>query len=765
MITFPYQQLGIEVNGIEQAVWSYADYYIEAGNPNGAEGYYGYIQNGSILFPPNSILEEPEGTGQLYAVGGEFFRVNIAPALNQYELALPDPVKGNDGDFKFTKLSLPDNAFFYSEAFGTMHKQTLEVGVPTVDTDNADARFNEQYGTLYRLPNLYATGYHVYFCVKDGAVSVPSAFELQDLGLFELGSNLAMFINGSKSKFDLNGTEPRSCDIELSVEITDFSGNKSFGTFTEVLSTTAPEFEVKSNLDLARDFNYTTLFSDDFDSKFNGSKWKVDFQKGTPKDKSEGEIFEQLYGTAYCIPSAYANGFNIYFTGKDGEVSVPDGYDVQPTGFSTMGHTIYAHIMSGSVSDFGAMLRVQFVDESGNVFGTFNESIITYNWVDLSTATYNTLMFVQPIKGVRFQWAEGTNFYRLYNFLGTGANIEIMWDGGSKYEFTGPVNSGMEYDAPGSFMWVADARSYFNDYAGNNYTWAFLENAGYPQPTYNSVTNTFTQYTNWYIPTEQLATGFGYETIVLDSPLTVATWEQVATGEFHHGIEMWGNQSGVVVDETLPLERYGDTNRYRVADLAGGMFNLEFTHDPSSGMIIVSANDTGYLEQGYGNLYLCDAYSAYTFWGYAISPEEAYTEENAWNSYDAASQTYTLNLVYCLPGGYYFGPDDSDSMCAPFTYKITNRVSGASVPAQTEKCHLIPFSSVQHLANIPSNIGKSNGVAAGKMKAMKDKPANAKYTAKSVGGIYNAVPVEFRKSEGAVTPTERKANSQRVDRN
>lgn len=298
------------------------------------------------MFPVQGVLGCPGGDyvgeNTYYANGDGAFCLNIAPALNQYELVLPDPEEGTDGDFTFADVTLPDGTLFYSESLLEAWEQNLQLGTPAVNTDDADKLFEETYGKLYRLPSLFANGYDIYFCVKDGKIVLPAGFDAQATGLSKLGQKLSIVINASKSEFNEATNE-----VSLSVELISADGKLSFGKFSEVLSATVPDFEVAANLDLARDFNYTTQFNDTFKSGIVGESWKTDFQTGTATDSQKGALFEAAYGKAYCLPNLYTPNYNIYFCGKDGEVSVPADYQVQPTGLEMFGTKIYATVVSG----------------------------------------------------------------------------------------------------------------------------------------------------------------------------------------------------------------------------------------------------------------------------------------------------------------------------------------------------------------------------------------------------------------------------------
>lgn len=719
----PLQELGITINGGMASIYSEAAYYLDNGREP-SEDAYGIIHNGKLTFGVEKVLGCPGGSyvgsNTYYANGDGAFCLNIAPALNQYELVMPDPYEGTDGDFAFADVTLPEGALFYSESLLATWEQNLQLGTPTVTTDDADKLFEETYGKLYRLPNLFTNGYDIYFCVKNGRVVVPGGFDVQETGISQLGQKLNIVIDASKSKFDEATNE-----VELLVELISADGKLSFGKFSEVLSVSVPNFNVEANLDIARDFNYNTMFNDTFKSGIVGQSWKTDLQIGTATDSQKGAIFEAAYGKAYCLPNLYAPNYNIYFCGKDGEVSVPADYEVQPTGLEMFGTKIYATVVSGTVGDFGATLKIQFADESGDlILGTYTESIVTYNWIEVATGTYTSIMFNSPFSGVTMSQAEGTDLYRLDNFVGSGKHLEFYWNTTTnKCEFNGIIGSGVDYDGNGNEMMVVDAKAYFNDLNGNDYSWEILEANNYKQSTYDPATLTFSMFVKWVIPSLNLGTQFGTETFVLDAAPVISTWENVAVGTFTHTTDFWLKKENLPYEETdLILQRFGTTNKYKIVGIAADQMDLIFTHDPETGVIKVPEIDLGRTyKEADGSLtplYCGDAWAEYSSWISAGLVDPSKINESIIytvfpNSYDDATKTYSFSLAYYDHFGYNYTSTNPEDGIDIHTFQITGDAPAttASVKSVATKKFVANASGSRTLGNGVSKAGVRNANA------------------------------------------------------
>ena len=183
-VWIPLQELGLTVNGGMTSIYSLAAYYYD-NDKTPTDDMFGKIEGGALTFPTRALLMCPGGDETeplVYSNLNGNFKLVIAPKLGKYSLVLPEGTE--DGDFEFSEVDLPEGALFYSESQALAAEPVLEKGKPAVNTDNADRAFVEQYGYLYRLPNLYAEGYPIYFGAKlDGTVTLHDDYAVQLTGL------------------------------------------------------------------------------------------------------------------------------------------------------------------------------------------------------------------------------------------------------------------------------------------------------------------------------------------------------------------------------------------------------------------------------------------------------------------------------------------------------------------------------------------------------------------------------------------------------
>lgn len=136
------------------------------------------------------------------------------------------------------------------------------------------------------------------------------------------------------------------------------------------------------------DYGWEEVYSGIYTStQLSTKKDKVKLYKGVRKAEVEAENegcydrFEEVYGTPYYIESPYADGYNLVFSLKDGEIKVPEGYESQPLGFKAAGKDVYAAIGAGG-STFGDIqvdLKITFQDKSGNIeYGTAIEQLLNF---------------------------------------------------------------------------------------------------------------------------------------------------------------------------------------------------------------------------------------------------------------------------------------------------------------------------------------------------------------------------------------------------
>lgn len=136
------------------------------------------------------------------------------------------------------------------------------------------------------------------------------------------------------------------------------------------------------------DYGWEEVYSGIFTStQLDTKKDKVKLYKAVRNAEVEAanegcyDRFEEEYGTPYLIESPYAEGYNVVFSLKDGEIKVPEGYESQPLGFKAAGKDVYGAIGAGG-STFGDIqidLKMTFQDESGEIiYGTAMEQLLNF---------------------------------------------------------------------------------------------------------------------------------------------------------------------------------------------------------------------------------------------------------------------------------------------------------------------------------------------------------------------------------------------------
>lgn len=145
---------------------------------------------------------------------------------------------------------------------------------------------------------------------------------------------------------------------------------------------------------MAEDFNYEqAVFTGDFTSEKLGTSKSVTLYTDTCTLKTDGadKVFEETYGTAYCMDSPYADGFDIYFAvDKDNNVQIPEDVAMQPTGLMAMGDTVFA-VINGNKSSFSKnliTLNVSFTTRDGADLGTTNEVLSNITYTTVGTADW-----------------------------------------------------------------------------------------------------------------------------------------------------------------------------------------------------------------------------------------------------------------------------------------------------------------------------------------------------------------------------------------
>lgn len=753
-VWIPLQEVGASINGGAVMIWSSTGYDIENDkDPILAE--FGFIKNGVLQFPVDCLLGCPGntyvGTNTYYANRNGGWTITLAPALGKYTLELPEG--NNDADFTFTEVALSEEAMFFSESQCDYWYPTLEKGKVAVTTDDVDRDFVAQYGTLYRLPSLYAEEFPIYFAAKDnGTVTLPEVYAEQYTGLVQNGYDVMMAIDAAASTFN-----PETGELSLKAEFYTYQATAdneyliSYGTYSEVISTQMPDFQVIPNADPKSDFTFSALFTDTLKSSYlDENREGVSLEKGVCDDYFKSMQFEELFGTLYRIPSMYHSGYDIYFVADaEGKVSVLPGYELQATGVSTYGVPTYIKIMKGTMAKNGVTLTVAIYNAEGEALmpNACTEQLHTYNWIETATGTYTPSLFNWETTGVVMEHAEDTDIYRLVDFWGAeGYNLNFTWDQATnKCEIQGLVNTGMYYDT--DFMYICDGKTFFALFQGRDLSWAEVEAEGLPQPSFDPATNTFTFSGIYYIPEINKAYGCT-DTYVLDGAVSAPEWVQVATGGYSG---FWTDQNGnPYVCQGVKMLNNKGTNEYRLIDwceMGDSSLKLNFTMNPENGKIdVVGMNDSGVPASTFGAPFTENAYFVDVRNLLEWSEGEPFTWEAVsayFNGADLQSyfdpQTQTIHFY-----GMYIFPENEMSFSQNImheTYTIDTEAtpSGTTSVLRKVASETIAIVKANRVAKTTRMSGKLNGVSLGKVSI-------PNHNVEAPRSIKTAAPVKKSKS-------------------
>ena len=216
--------LGMDVGYGFCYVWSMVGLGMKRQRQDYIDGNYGTYENGVITFPKGALLfgmEKYNDLGFYDSNSNGAFRLVVDPDKDLY---VADPRT----DFTFE-----------NEFLGTLNSSLLvakrdamfQKGTCTNEKDDCGTRFEEEYGTLYRLQAPYANGYDLLFAIDDkGIVSVPAGLEEQITGLKSVNKDVFAVINGGASSYDAEGQY-----LKLTIEFFDENG-LSLGEFVEELT-------------------------------------------------------------------------------------------------------------------------------------------------------------------------------------------------------------------------------------------------------------------------------------------------------------------------------------------------------------------------------------------------------------------------------------------------------------------------------------------------------------------------------------------------
>ncbi|MBQ3208293.1 MAG: hypothetical protein IJB23_00580 [Alistipes sp.] len=775
----PLQELGLTINGGMVSIYSYPAALSDLNRADDiTDDMYGKIENGALTFPVEALLGCPGGSyvgKNTYPCNYDgAFKLVLSPALGVYELAMPDAEE--DGDFSFSEVELPENALFYSESQAASWVPVLEKGRCEVSTKDADRLFYKEYGLLYRLPDLYEAGYPIYFsALEDGTVTLPKQYINQATGLVQNGYEVKMAIDTEASKFD-----PATGLLTLVAEFYSGKGEDavSYGVFEEIIAVEAPEFPVQPMLDLQNDFVYAPFYTAPLTSEFMDSEFDVTLEKGTCINPAL-----TLDGAAYRLSSLYTNGYDIYFVAdSEGNVGTAAGYELQPTGVNIYGKAAYMQILSGTCNEKTTILKAKFCDVEGNTLvpALCTETIVNYTWVEVATGSYYSSLYTTetedgqvayvPFTDRKLYMAEGTNLYRIENYMGEGSQLNFSWDKTTnKCEIIGFNDTGFDAANFGSVgnIFACDFRTFYQ-WIGQDYTWEDLAGkfSGDVQPYYDPAANEFVFYVQLTAPEMGvgMALGSGYvEYFSIDGAISEgAQWVDVATGSW---------ECTVLEDPLtgLVLQNKEGTNNYRVVDFMSAATGVtgkhfEFTWDRETNLCELNGFvDTGILASNLGVQLEVDETIHFvdekTFWNNNGYPDD--TWESLAAEYGASVQpffepeynAFAFRVSYYLPN--VDGPiqfTDSEGQKSYFTYEFFYLDVENATPASMAAAEEV-FMKPVTISGIATTIIR-NGKVAPKSKAPVQRTVKSASKASFSKAEVNTMKTVVR-SLKTVTPVKR----------
>ena len=271
------------------------------------------------------------------------------------------------------------------------------------------------------------------------------------------------------------------------------------------------------------DYNWEKVFAGAYISAQLGTTTEdVTLYKGVAKADVEAENpgcydrFAELYGTPYLIKDAYAEGYDIVFGVKDGEVKVIEGYESQPLGIQAVGADVYGAIGAGGSSFTAAVvnLKITFQNKKGDVeYGTAVETLANLSWSEVGTGVYT--YGVEALSQTGGSYYEGSENATLFQCNELPENYIIkpwaMSEDGLKFTLSAKDGKIRFYQYTGeAYENYGDV--YFIDLEA--YNPSYTEYLG----EYNEESKTYEFCGAYYIPAAGGGFGLVSETFVLDAP-------------------------------------------------------------------------------------------------------------------------------------------------------------------------------------------------------------------------------------------------------
>lgn len=159
-----------------------------------------------------------------------------------------------------------------------------------------------------------------------------------------------------------------------------------------------PGYKPAHKADLNEDFDWKEVYTGVFISEQLGTESEKTLYEGICTNKTDDcdSTFAAEYGTAYTIASPYAEDYNLIFTVKDGNIMVPEDYELQEIGVKALGQNVFAKINMGKskYTKTEITLNITFTDETGEKeLGTANEVLSNVHYSKVGTADWTYTLF------------------------------------------------------------------------------------------------------------------------------------------------------------------------------------------------------------------------------------------------------------------------------------------------------------------------------------------------------------------------------------
>lgn len=218
-------------------------------------------------------------------------------------------------DCEFTKLQ---DATMKSEIAGGKWQVALYEGVPT--DEKKVAEYEEEFGQVIKVENAYTDGFDIYFCEKEGKVSVPADYELQAMGQSMSGFDL--YLNIKKGTFE-NNMYTLEC-VMIGKDPAKVKADVNFAEYTEVISIESV-IAAESIDDFCGDWNFSGIDANDGTTAFS---YVATIEKVSETQAKLKYLLDDTGSIDDGIVMNFVDG-ELYLAPQDLGITTATGYDVQ----------------------------------------------------------------------------------------------------------------------------------------------------------------------------------------------------------------------------------------------------------------------------------------------------------------------------------------------------------------------------------------------------------------------------------------------------